>query len=409
MRVSVATFGCKVNQCDSEEFELLLSRQGVEVVGLEDGLDFVIVNGCAVTERANSEVRRFVGRMLREFPGARPVLAGCTARLDSQTVPGGEKTLVLRRKEDLLDCLGLAAGDRISPRQIDSHRRTRVFVKVQEGCSERCSFCVVPSVRGNSKSVEISDAVDRVAEKVREGAKEVVIVGTDLGDYGRGNLVTTNLSELLQRIWDLPGEFRVRLGSIESRHLDRELVRLFASSKKLCRHFHVPVQSGDDAVLRMMGRKCLSAEVAARIRELCGAVPDASIGTDVIVGFPGEGEESFLRTVDFLISLPFSYFHVFPFSRRPGTPAFSMKTGIPDGEMRRRASVLRSIGEGKRKSFAGKFSGQRLQVLSIGDSLTDIGLTDNYIRVKLSRKVRQNRFFNVLMEDSGGTPAAKIL
>ncbi len=402
MRVAVATLGCKVNQYDSASIETRLRNEGCTIVAFEPGADVYIVNSCTVTDRADAESRQLARRARRLAPTARVIMTGCFAQTSPQraAIPEVDHVVGLTRLPDLVRAVRgelAAAADRIL---VDDLRRarqvrtlgaetfsgqTRAFLKVQEGCDLFCTFCIVPFARGRSRSVPPRQVLGQLAMLGERGFQEVVLTGVHLGGYGPDLDPPSDLCDLIEMIVERPPVPRIRLSSIDPPEVTPRLLDLMARSHVLCPHLHVPVQAGDDAVLRRMRRKYDSAflrDLGSRIRS---TLPDAAVGTDVIAGFPGETEVQFAATRRLLEELPFTYFHVFPYSRRSGTTAAKLSGHVDPACLKRRAQQLRQLGERKRVEFARGFVGRALRVLvehrtEAGNGLLT-GLTRNYQRV----------------------------
>ncbi|GIV45350.1 MAG: tRNA (N(6)-L-threonylcarbamoyladenosine(37)-C(2))-methylthiotransferase MtaB [Ignavibacterium sp.] len=259
--------------------------------------------------------------------------------------------------------------------------RTRAFLKIQDGCDYKCSFCTIPKARGLSRSQSADETIKQLRELVQQGYKEIVLTGVNVGDYG--SKIGTSLYELLKKLIKVDGDFRIRISSIEPNLLSDEIIELVAQEDKLCKHFHIPLQSGSDKILKRMQRRYLSKLYADRIEKVKTLIPSAGIGVDVIVGFPGEDENDFQTTQKFIANLPVSYLHVFTYSERPGTPAAEMKDQVPKDERRRRTNTLRILSARKKYQFYLEMLGTEQKVLfeHRDDDGTIKGFTSNYIRV----------------------------
>jgi threonylcarbamoyladenosine tRNA methylthiotransferase MtaB len=398
-RVAITTLGCKINQFESAAMAEMLGSEGYVQVPFDQEADVYIINTCTVTARTDAESRKLIRRAARRNPEARIVVTGCYAQVaprqvaelpNVQLVLGNTEKLEIGRflRRDLeagtVAVSDIAVETRAATVELRSFsEHTRAFLQVQTGCDERCSYCIVPHARGPSRSVPLDDVLAGVDRFVASGHGEVVLTGIHLGAYGLDLLPATNLARLLQEIdaaTDLP---RLRLGSIEPLEFDDELISVLSSSPIICPHFHIPLQSGDDAVLRRMNRR-YGADVFRMVLErLLAVVPGACIGADVIAGFPGESDDEFQRSLEFVASLPLAYLHVFPFSPRPGTPAASMAGQLPPGLIKERAERYRTLGEEKRQSYAEGHVGKVLQVLvqRVNDNGTLQGVARNYLEV----------------------------
>jgi len=367
-RVLVRTFGCKLNQYESQFISESFATSGHCLTEDESLADIHVINTCSVTARTDSEARQFIRRALRANADALIVATGCYAQRAPWEIAkiGGvglvagnaEKSRLPRLVETFprdgpvsvqVADTGAAIGAlRCSP---DFQRRSRALVKIQDGCDGSCSYCVVPSVRGSSRSEPPERIVEEVGRLEASGFREVVLTGARVGSYGRDLGENHSLESLLRTLVDSSDSTRFRLSSLEPLEVHTSLLRLVAEEERICAHFHVPLQSADEENLSAMQRPYSPAEYADRILAIKRLCPDACIGSDVMAGFPGEGESAFERTYDFIASLPLSYLHVFPFSRRPGTRAWSMERQCPDSVKRARAAALRKLGQMKRSEF----------------------------------------------------------
>ncbi|HVN84716.1 MAG TPA: tRNA (N(6)-L-threonylcarbamoyladenosine(37)-C(2))-methylthiotransferase MtaB [Candidatus Binatia bacterium] len=402
MKVAITTLGCKVNQYDTASVATELIRAGHAVEDFGPGADVYIVNSCTVTDRADAESRQLVRRAKRWNPAARVILTGCYAAANpdgAAAVAEVDYVVSLGQRAELLGAVdGTLNGRRI---HVDNLRkaegapllgadvfagRTRAFLKVQDGCDLFCTFCIVPWSRGRSRSVPpraILDELDRLAAR---GFQEVVLTGIHLGGYGHDLSPRIGLAELVEMIAERRPLPRVRLSSIDPPEVSARLLDLMRQSDVICPHLHMPIQSGDDTVLRRMRRRydaALVREVATEIRR---RLPEAGLGTDVIAGFPGETEEQFANTVILLETHPFTYLHAFPFSRRTGTTAAKQFGHLPKRDIAARAQRLRMLGERKRREFAARFVGAQLRVLveAGDDGRGCVGYARNYVRVAVA-------------------------
>jgi threonylcarbamoyladenosine tRNA methylthiotransferase MtaB len=429
MKHRIITLGCKVNQCESAAIAHLLEQKGWACSLGDDPPDAVIINTCTVTGKAAMQSRQAIRQAIRNYPAARVIVTGCyaqTAADEILAIKGVERLLQQEDKmriADILSANGCACDKRPAPDlrsfaampAVDRPERTRAFLKVQDGCNARCTYCIVPYARGRSRSMPLPDVLTHLAHLGREGLREVVLTGIHLGAYGLDLQPATDLYGLLCAVLAKAPVDRIRLSSIEPVEITPRLVELVKDSDgALCRHFHIPLQSGDDAVLRRMGRPYDSARFARVIEEIACRLPEASIGVDVIAGFPGESEEAFSNTCRLIESLPVSYLHVFPFSPRKGTPAAAFKENVPQRITKERCRVLRALGEKKRSAFYRRAIRKKLTILiETADEKTGLakGWTDTYIPVTIEdRRVAANTLIDVCIESvtDDGTVIAKI-
>ena len=401
--VAFHTIGCKLNQYETNDLERQFSDRGWTAVAFGEPADVVVVNTCTVTGRSDARCRAALRRARRECPGATVIAAGCLAQAQPGSVAGMEAVdLVLGNRDkgaifDYLDEEGRPRAGRVAAaglaaaappafkplRAFSGH--TRAFVKIQEGCDARCSYCIVPQARGPNRSLPARDVLAQVATLAGAGYREVVLTGVHLGTWGRDLEPPETLAGLLARLVATPGLERLRLSSIEPTEFTPELLELLASSPSICPHLHIPLQSGSAAVLRAMRRPYGPETFAALVRRLAETLPEPGIGADVIAGFPGERERDFEESVELIRSLPLTYLHVFPYSRRPGTPAAAMPGQVPPPERERRAAVLRDLGRGKAHAFRERHLGRTVRTLIQGQPRgTTHGLSGNYLTVAVN-------------------------
>jgi len=401
MRIAFATVGCRLNQFETDALRGKAQTAGHEVVAFEAMADAYVINTCTITAEADADSRQLARRAVRRNPAALVAVTGCYAQAAPETVaaiPGVDLVLGNAEKADLLNRLAAAekgaahvqVGEVRRQRRIDEYGpgidadRTRAFLKVQDGCNYRCSFCIVPAVRGANRS----QPPDRVAGEVRRlhaaGFPEVVLTGIHLGSYGRDLDPPTTLEALCRRLADLPEAPRIRLSSLDPHEVRPDLIRLLAEAPRFCRHLHLPLQSGDEQVLRRMRRGHTAAQFRALVERLVAEVPGIAVTGDVIVAFPGESDRAFQNTVDLLEGLPIAGMHVFGYSPRPGTDAASFAGQLPRAVRAERSRTLRGVVAVKAQAFRRRFVGEVLEVAVLdrgeqGDVLE--GLSDNYLRI----------------------------
>lgn len=375
-RVFYFTLGCRLNQHDTAAMRARLEAAGTVTGASVSDADVLVVNTCTVTRRADQEARQLLRRLSREQPGARLIATGCYAQRAAEelrAVPGVDLVLGVHERERIAEhvlagMMGVKAGPArerhaLAPAAPLSFGRTRALLKVQDGCDAFCSYCVVPYVRGRDRSLAVADAVAQARRLVDAGFQEIVVTGADLGSFGREEGERGRLAELVRRILEVGATHRVRLSSIEPNKLDPEIVAMLGSERRLCRHLHLPLQSGSDAVLRAMRRPYRAADYEALIQRIVARGPVA-VGADVIVGFPAEGDPEFEETLSFLRALPLAYLHVFRYSPRPGTMAARQPASATAPAIRERARRVRSLGEEKRDTFLRSLLGHRVSLLA---------------------------------------------
>jgi threonylcarbamoyladenosine tRNA methylthiotransferase MtaB len=385
VKIFLRTFGCKVNQYETELLRARMEGCGGVSVDVPEDADLCLVNSCSVTAKADAECRQYLRRLLKASPRARIVVTGCYATRAPRELESLSPRVEVYSNKDK-DALPACVGFEVAPESFGLARfaeRSRAFLKVQDGCRAPCRYCVIPSVRPDSWSKPVEDVVREVASLSGQGYGEIVLTGIRLGLYrgAAGPDVsdgTLGLKGLLERIVRIPGRFRIRLSSLEVTEATDDLLELTAATDKICRHFHIPLQSADDGVLRDMGRWYDFARYAERIASIKSRLPDAGLTTDVLTGFPTETEEAFETTLRRVEELGFTGLHVFPFSPRPGTPAAALKV-LPPEVLRRRVRRLISLGEHLKDAHKARHQGTTREVLIEPDNE---GWTDNYIRVK---------------------------
>jgi threonylcarbamoyladenosine tRNA methylthiotransferase MtaB len=417
-KVAVATLGCKVNQCESAGIAEALTARGAVLVPFEEEADAYIINTCTVTGRTDYQSRQLIRRAVRKNPSAVVVVTGCYAQRAPEEIariPGIRLVAGNAEKKRIPDMLlEGASAPRIEVGDIRKEKtisrlgatvfpeHTRAFLKIQDGCNAFCSYCIVPHARGASRSLPVRDVMERIAAISEAGFREIVLTGIHLGAWGRDFSPPSNLTSLIRNIVDQNLIERLRLSSIEPREIDDELITLIRTSETLCRHLHIPLQSGDNGILSAMRRDYDATFFRNLIRRIDASIPGIGIGIDVLAGFPGETKEASEITLRLLEELPIAYLHVFPYSKRPDTPAAKMVGQVPEEEKKRRTAQLRELGGRKRKTFAEAFIGKPLQVLVEGrqdkDTGLPLGFSDNYIPVAVRGGVSANRIVRVMPE-----------
>jgi threonylcarbamoyladenosine tRNA methylthiotransferase MtaB len=401
----VVTLGCKLNQFDSASIVGELRARGFREAADEESAGVFVVNTCTVTENADREARRLARRGRRENPDCRLLVTGCYAELDRDAIARAAEVDDIIGHSDrdrlpgILDriasesapaeprtiaCLEEAAAGDAAPLHFAD--RTRAFLKVQEGCGLSCSYCIIPRVRGASRSVSPELLERAVLALTARGYREIVLTGVNTGDYGKDLTPRTTLASLLRRLLRTPGLGRLRLNSLEPRTVTPEVVDLLATEPGLAPHLQVPLQSGCDATLKRMYRNYRTADYRRTLDNLRARIPEIGLGADVIVGFPGESAEEFERTYEFIAASALNYLHVFSYSDRPGTPASSLPGHASPAEIHDRSARLRSLGEELSRRFRERFLGRTLEVLTFVERRTDgrlRALSGNFIEVAL--------------------------
>ena len=399
MRFAIATLGCKVNQYDSAIIESRLGALGMERGEFDQPADVYIVNTCTVTDRADAESLRLARRARRLNPQARVIMTGCLAQASPEKLAGANEVdaiVGLGRPGDLERAVKGVATERVmvsnlrkerasielAPVALEGH--TRAFLKLQEGCDQFCTFCIVPFSRGLSRSVDPRRVIEAVDGMHERGYKEVILTGVHLGGYGKDLDPPIALETMLEMIAERSAIGRVRISSLDPDELSDRVISIVAQSDKFCPHFHLPLQAGEDDVLAWMRRRYTTTHYRERVERILEAMPDAAIGTDLIVGFPGESAQQFTDCLRFVEDLPLAYFHVFPYSVRAGTTAAKFGGKVAAGEIKQRAAVMRELGERKRVEFARSLLGTKLRVLLEERSAGRLtGYSRNYVRAMI--------------------------
>lgn len=380
---AIYTFGCKLNFSESSDMARRLREQGWQE---SDEPEAIIVNSCAVTHAAEKKVRNYVAHLHREYPNARIVVVGCYASLQAEVIRQWAGVEAVFGNRDKLHAVNHIVGLPIPETPTffstySSNDRTRSFLKIQDGCDYYCTYCTVAAARGESRSDSIEHVLQNIEKINAEGLKEVNITGVNLGTFGKGT--GENFYDLLKAIDKQHLVERVRISSIEPNLLTDDIIELVAKSDILMPHFHIPLQSGCDKTLAMMKRRYKRALFQDKIMKIKQLMPDACIAIDIIAGFPGETEEDFMDSYNFVKSLPLSYLHVFTYSRRPGTPAAAMKEQVPEQVKHDRTNRLLELSETKKRFFYHEHVGETRPVLWESENVDGkmFGFTDNYIKV----------------------------
>lgn len=396
-KVAFETLGCKLNFSETSSMRRDFENEGFKLAEFTDPADVYVINTCSVTMDANSACRKTVRQALRRNPDAFVAVVGCYAQLEPEEIAQIEGVDVILGAKDKFNLLDLF-DDFVKQEKtiihnsdvneaVDFHNafssddRTRAFLKVQDGCNYQCSFCTIPLARGASRSPKISTVVRNAQQLVDEGFKEIIITGVNSGDFGYGT--DENFYDLLRALDDVDGIERLRVSSIEPNLLTDEIIHLASESDKLQPHFHIPLQSGSDEMLKIMRRRYRTDLYQARVELIRRLMPDACIGVDVITGHPGETETLFKESFDFIDSLDVSYLHVFTYSERPDTHALTLEPVIPKKERKSRTHRLRRLSAKKRFEFDTRFVGETRPVLFEEENKNGFmfGWSDNYVRV----------------------------
>ncbi len=405
----VQNFGCRATQADGAALESLLAAKGLEEASERAAADLVVLNTCTVTAAADEDVRHTIRRVHRENPAARILVTGCYAQRapeELSALPGVEWVVGNSHKTQIAELAAQApyhgnilVGDIFSqqdflsaPVQDAAGDRTRPNLKIQDGCNNRCSFCIIPFVRGRSRSAPASQVIEQV-RALAARYREVVLSGINLGRWGREPGSRMRLADLIRLLLAETPIERLRLSSVEPMDFSDDLLGLMAESPRIARHVHAPLQSGSDRILRRMHRKYRPRHYADRLLKARELMPDAAIGADVIVGFPGETDADFEESRRFIESLPFTYLHVFTYSERPGTPAADDPNPVPMSVRKERNRVLRDVAAAKHRAFRERMVGQTLSAVTLHEP--GRALTDNYLNVDLAQVREPNRIVEI--------------
>ena len=449
--VAITTLGCKTNQLDSAIMEESLRHGEFRITDFSDQADVYIINTCTVTHKSDFQSRQLIRRAKRQNPDAKVIVAGCYAQVSPDEVARIEGVdyvigntgkfdiarILNAKKEDEkmrsyedenlnpstsqplnLSNVKVITTDVFKEKEVKGFKvstfsgHTRAFLKIQEGCHAFCSYCIVPYARGGSRSVKPADVMESLKMLVDEGYKEVVLTGIHLGYYGEELIPETDLLSLARAIDKEFPKLRVRISSLEPTEITDEFIEFLSTSSAVCNHLHIPLQSGDDNILKAMNRRYTSSFFASVIEKVVSKVADVGTGVDVIVGFPGEGEGEFLNTYSLLKRLPVSCLHVFPFSKRKGTPAALFLNHVHPDTIKKRCELLRELSEEKKREFMGRFVGKEVTALVEGKRDTGSGLIKATTRNNLQLQVRcdtgmRNHEINVVVADSEGRAVFK--
>ena len=399
MKVAFHTLGCKVNQYESEAMQKLFLASGYELTAENESADVIVVNTCTVTSLSSQKSRQIIRRAAKANENSVLAVVGCYAQNEPQEVSKidgvdiiigtADRMKIVQLVEEVLKnrdekILQVGAVENIFDFEELPHtpQRTRAFLKIEDGCNNFCSYCVIPLVRGRVRSRSLENIRAECLELAAAGYKEIVLTGIHIGAYGKDFHDGTSLADAVKVVLDAANPLRLRLGSVESVEMTDELINLMKTDSRICNHVHLPLQSGSDEILKAMRRPYSTKNFSELTARLVKEIPNISIGTDLIVGFPGETEKLFEETLNFLESQPFSKIHVFPFSSRAGTLAAEMKNQIAAQEKKLRAAKVLEVAKAKEKIFAEKFIGQTVEIIAETEERGFVdGLTKNYLRV----------------------------
>lgn len=398
-KIAYYTLGCKLNSSETSTIAKELTGAGYARVSFDQSPDVFVINTCSVTDHADKKCRNIVRRALSVNPKAFIAVIGCYAQLKPKeiaSIEGVDVVLGASEKFNVKDYIKNIEKKQHGQYHVEAIKqtkdfipsfsegdRTRCFLKVQDGCNYFCSFCTIPLARGKSRSASIYKTMIEANKAAQTAANEIVLTGVNIGDFGNGNGET--FFDLVQELDELEGISRIRISSIEPNLLSDDIIQFCSTSKKFVPHFHVPLQSGSDTILSSMRRRYKTALYQSRIEGIKSAMPEASIGVDVIVGFPGETDDEFEKTFEFLHSLPISYLHVFSYSERPNTTAVRKTDVVPKSKRHERSKRLRILSSKKQRAFYSQFIGHTKTVLFESENHEGFirGFTENYLKVQV--------------------------
>jgi threonylcarbamoyladenosine tRNA methylthiotransferase MtaB len=401
MKASILTLGCKVNQSESAIIEGNLVKNGFAIVPLSERPDYCIINTCTVTAKSDYQSRQMVRRALKA--GARVIVSGCYSQLRPEEIERISGNITIVSNENKLHIIDELC-DIFESTCLYFSNRARPYLKIQDGCNSACTYCIVPKARGKSHSLPVSEILNQAIQYESRGYNEIVLTGIHLGSYGYDLNPAVRLADVLETLLNKTGIPRIRLSSIEVNEIDNRTIELL-SEERICKHLHIPLQSGDDRVLRRMNRAYRVQDYIETIENVAARLPDISLGTDIIVGFPGESEEEFMGTCELADALPFSYIHIFPFSQRPDTPAFKMPGQIPPHVKKKRYALMNSVNGRKKSMYMSSYVDKVLDVVieETDDDGTAAGTSGNYLKVKIlaNNRAKKSRVYVRVSEREG--------
>ncbi|MEM4260997.1 MAG: tRNA (N(6)-L-threonylcarbamoyladenosine(37)-C(2))-methylthiotransferase MtaB [Candidatus Woesearchaeota archaeon] len=412
MKVSILTLGCRVNQAESSFIEGNLINNGISIVNLNDNPDYCIINTCSVTSKSDYQSRQLIRRALKI--GSKVIVTGCYTYLNSESISKINKEIIVVPNDKKYNIINLINNNN-EIKYLSYSSNSRPYIIIQDGCNNKCSYCIVRIVRGKSRSIPIEKIIEQVKNYTDSGYNEIVLTGIHIGSYGYDLEPKVKLSHLINIILKKTNIMRIRLSSLEVTEIEDELLEMM-NDERICNHLHIPIQSGDDRILRLMNRNYNTRFYSLKIEKIAKKVNNINIGTDIIVGFPGETEKEFDNTKNLILNLPISYIHIFPFSAREGTPAYNYNDQINNGEKKKRCLELQSINKIKKKNYYEKQLGKELNIIiekKISEKLYT-GTSENFLKISvisndlplkscIKSKILQNEKNNLI-----GIPINKI-
>lgn len=430
-KVAFNTLGCKVNQVETEQIKEDFIQRGYKLVDFNQPADVYVINTCTVTHVSDRKSRTALHRASRQNPSAIIVVTGCMSQINPEEIAGmdnvsmvvgnNKKNLIAQAVDELQQkpARPIIMADTITQEDRPAmslytlhHKRTRGFIKIEDGCENFCSYCIVPFTRGPVRSKLPEEVREEIKNMVGLGYKEIVLTGIHTGLYGK-DLPGWNLERLLENIFEtVEGDYRLRLSSIEPLEVSPRIIEMAAGNSHFCRHFHIPLQSGSDPILKTMGRKYDAQYYRDLVKDISAQIPGVAVTTDVMVGFPGESDENFNDTFKLLEELPMYNMHVFKYSRRAGTPAAEMEGQVNEVVKQQRSARLLDLADQKRKAFVESQKGNILTVLVERKTKNGMlcGMTDNYINVLFAAEnIQPGQFVRISIKSSDDTPIGEMI
>jgi len=402
---AVVSSGCRLNQFEASQFEAIFKRLNIKIVKPDlslknnnNNIDLFLINTCTVTGKADIETNRIIRKIVKKYPKSRLILTGCSAQLNKiklAEIPN-VKLIDNIKKTELLKITAQKFPDAVF-----NQKRVRPYLKIQEGCDLKCSYCIIPKARPVKWSLDVKSILNSIEEFGRRGYKEVILTGVNIGSY-EDKTATANakLKDLLAAIEKLKNQVKIRLSSIDPVYIDDELIEIFAAGKKISNHFHIPLQSASDKILGLMDRNYSFKDYMSLAEKITAKIKDAALGTDIISGFPGETEDDFLETANNLEKLPIYYIHAFSYSDRPGTKSYFLKQKINEKQIKQRTCIIREISLQKKIEFHKRFKNRTLEFLSLPGNKA---ISSNYIKARIIQTdltVPPGRLFNGKLTES---------
>lgn len=384
---AVVSSGCKLNQFEASQFEAIFKRLNIKIVtpdlsfqnnidNTNDNIDLFLINTCTVTEKADNETNRIIRKIAKRYPQSRLILTGCSAQLNKIKLA---ELPNIRLIDNIKKTKILKITAQKFPDAVLNQKRVRPYLKIQEGCDLKCSYCIIPKARPVKWSLDVKSILNSIEEFCRRGYKEVIMTGVNIGSY-EDKTSGEKLKDLLVKIEKLNNSVKIRLSSIDPVYIDDEMIDIFAAGRKISNHFHIPLQSASDKILELMGRNYSFKDYMSIAEKITSKIKDCALGTDIISGFPGETEADFLETVNNLKKLPIYYIHAFSYSDRPGTASYFLKQKVNQKLIKQRTSIIREISSQKKNEFHEKFKDKTLEFLSLPGNKA---ISSNYIKAKI--------------------------